>query len=323
LIVWGVPVGEVLREKVETQLNQNLTGYTAELSELRLDVIGFGLRLIGITLTQKAHPKPPMARIDQLSVTVDWRALLHRRLVADLELDTPRLHIDKRQFQAEAADSKDIEDKGWQRAVEAIYPLKINRFVVRNGSVTYIDTDPEKPVNLEGIRILAENIRNVRSPADVYPSTVRLDAYVFETGSLSVAGNANFLAEPQAAFDVDVDVSNVPLVKIDPVSDNVNVHIRKGVLGAEGHVEYAPKKTNVYLKRVRIDGPAIEYVTTPQTIAAEKQRMEKVEKAASEASNEVDTRLFLDRLEIRDGELGYTTEADKYRMFVSNADITV
>jgi hypothetical protein len=264
-----------------------------------------------------------MARIDQLAVTVDWRALIHRRLVADLEIDTPRLHIDRRQFAAEAADGKDIEDKGWQRAVEAIYPLKINRFGVRNGSLTYIDTDPDKPVELEGIRILAENIRNVRSPADVYPSTVRLNAWVFESGKLSVAGNANFLAEPQAAFDVDVNVANVPLAKINPVSDNVNVHIRKGVLAADGHVEYAPKKTNVYLKRLRIDGPAIEYVTTPQTAAAERQRVEQVEKAAAEASNEAHTRMFLDLFEIRDGELGYTTETDRYRVFVSNLDMTV
>jgi hypothetical protein len=235
----------------------------------------------------------------------------------------PRLHIDRRQFEAEAADSKDLGDKGWQEAVEAIYPLKINRFGVINGSITYIDSDPQKPVKLDGVRIEAENIRNVRSPDDVYPSTLRLDASLFETGTVTIDGKANFLAEPQAAFDVDVALANLPLVSLDPVSDNVNIEIRKGVLGADGHVEYAPKKKNIYLQHVRVDGLSVDYVTTERTRAAEERRMEAVEKAAADVSNEADTRVFVDNLQIRDGELGYKTEQLGYRVFLSNADITV
>jgi hypothetical protein len=321
--VWGIPVGEMLRGRVETTLNENLAGYSVDLAELRLDVLGFGLRLIGVTVAQRTHPKPPMARIEEFGITVDWRALFRARLVADLELDSPQIHIDRRQFEAEVADNKNLGDKGWQEAVEAIYPLKINRFGVINGSITYIDSDPEKPVKLDAVAIAAENIRNVRSPDDVYPSTLRLDASLFETGTLTIDGKANFLAEPQAAFDVDLALANVPLVSLDPVSDNVNIEIRKGLMAVEGHVEYAPKKKNVYLQRVRIDGIAVDYVTTERTRAAEEQRMEAVEEAAKDVSNEPDTRIFVDRLEIRDGELGYTTEQLGYRVFVGDADITL
>jgi hypothetical protein len=323
LAVVAIPGGALLRQRVENTLNRNLEGYAAQLPDLRIDVFGLGLRLIDLSIKQEKHPDPPVAQIGELAVTVHWGALLRGNLVADLEIASPRLHIDRRQLQAEAKDEKDLAERGWQEAVEDIHPLEINRLEITDASITYIDGEKERPVQLDDLTIVAENIRNKRSPDDTYPSDVYVKATVFESGKLTVDGEANFLAQPTPAFDVDIELNDVPLDAVDPVSDNVNVRVRSGILAAEGHVEYAPKKQDIYLRRLRIDGTAVEYVSSEATQPAQQERVEKVKEAAKDISNEPASRVFVDLVEIRSSELGYTAETQGYRVFLSDADVTL
>jgi hypothetical protein len=92
----------------------------------------------------------------------------------------------------EAADPVAVEDKGWQEALEAIYPLKINEFRVTDGTLTYVDDDPKRPLHVSRAYFLATNIRNVESPDRTYPSPIHLDAVVFERGRLESTGTPTF-----------------------------------------------------------------------------------------------------------------------------------
>jgi hypothetical protein len=92
----------------------------------------------------------------ELGARVHWKALLRGRLVADCELDNPSVRFDLRQFSQEARDETPIKERGWQDAVKAIYPLRINRFVIRNGNVTYIDKGPFRPLQITELNFLAE-----------------------------------------------------------------------------------------------------------------------------------------------------------------------
>jgi hypothetical protein len=128
---------EPLRKKMEAEINNSLKGYTVRIERLDFHPFGLSLDLEGLTIYQSAHPDPPIAHIPELSASVHWKALLRGRLVADWELDNPSVRFDLRQFNQEASDETPIKERGWQDAVKAIYPLKINRFVIRNGNVTY------------------------------------------------------------------------------------------------------------------------------------------------------------------------------------------
>jgi hypothetical protein len=170
----------------------------------------------------------------------------------------------------ESNDKVPIEDKGWQDALEAIYPLKINEFRLKNGELTYIDDDPKRPLQISRMDFLATNIRNVSVPDNTYPSTINLDAVVFDKGQLHVDGG-ELPPEPFAGTHVNVDLRNVPLEKIKPVALHANVHISGGTLAvAQGEIEYSPKVQDIKMREVRIDGIAVDYVHSPQTKAAEK-----------------------------------------------------
>ena len=87
-----------------------------------------------------------------------------------------------------------MKDKGWQDALQAAYPLKIDRFAIRNGDLTYVDKGPFKPLHITKLNFTTENIRNVKSEKGVYPSPVELEGIVFDKGSAKFKGHADFLA---------------------------------------------------------------------------------------------------------------------------------
>src|SRR5262249_6858067 len=120
--VLGYFIDEPMRQRLEITLNQPMKGYSGKLPGRDFPPIGVSLTLRGLTVSQNAHPEPPVIVIDTLDAGVHWRALLHLRLVADFEFDGMRLHVNRPQLLQESADATPVEDKGWQQALEAIYP---------------------------------------------------------------------------------------------------------------------------------------------------------------------------------------------------------
>jgi uncharacterized protein involved in outer membrane biogenesis len=84
-------VDEPLRRSLERQLNTRLQGYTVRIGALDFHPLGFSIDLEDVSLTQDARPDPPVARVPTLSASVQWRALLRARVVADLLVERPAL----------------------------------------------------------------------------------------------------------------------------------------------------------------------------------------------------------------------------------------
>ena len=117
-----------LRRYVERRVNDSLTGYTVSIGALHLHVVGLAVELENVTLVQNAHPSPPMMYLPSWRTSVEWRALLSLALVADTSFQRPELYIMLEQTEQEAEDKTKLTDRGWQDAVQAVYPLKINTF---------------------------------------------------------------------------------------------------------------------------------------------------------------------------------------------------
>ena len=263
LLVYSVAflIDEPLRRTMERRLNERLKGYTAQVGKLDFHPHGLSLDLKDIVITQDAYPDPPVARVRRLSASVEWRALLSGRLVGDVEIVRPKVNLNLAQARAEAKDPVPVEKRGWQEALEAIYPLKINTFVIRRGELVYTDEEgPFAPLTLRELELEASNIRNVRSKERTYPSEVHLTASVFEKGKLQVNGHADFLAVPHAAILADARMEGIELDYFRPLTRHYDVVVKGGVLSADGRVEYAPTVKTVELRDARIDGVAVEYV---------------------------------------------------------------
>src|SRR5262245_13270210 len=188
----GLVPNEPLRRSIEAKMNASLKGYEARVGQARLLPLGLSLTLKNLVIRQTAHPEPAILVIPTLHASVHWKEILFLRVVADFRIDHPKAYVNLEQLRAEAEDPTPVKEKGWQQAVEAIYPLKINLLRINDGELTYIDDDPQRPLKITKLDAHASNIRNIHSKDRAYPSPIEASAVVFETGKADLRGNADF-----------------------------------------------------------------------------------------------------------------------------------
>src|SRR5215813_11106815 len=202
---------DVIRARTQAAMNQKLTGYQVALDHAHLQLVGGILTLEGLRVIQQAHPHPPIADIAMVRFHIQVKELFSRRVVADVRLHRPRVHIDKTQFVTEKNSKVPLRQKGWQDALEAAYPFKINRIAIDHGDIVYIQDALSPPLHLAGLNFTADNIRNIHAPDNAYPSRFHATLEIFDTGHATVDGHANFLEEPFPGARAHFRITNVPL----------------------------------------------------------------------------------------------------------------
>jgi hypothetical protein len=318
-------IDEPLRRTIEGQMNARMKGYTARIGGLDFHPIGFGIDLRDVVLRQDAHPDPPVLAVRRLSASVQWSALAHRRVVADVELVEPWVYVDRTHLARELEDPTPVKEHGWQEALQAVYPLKINEFVIRNGSLTFVDTGPARPLVVRNIEAVLNDIRNVRSAPDVYPSPVRLEAVVFDDGRLRIDGGADFLRVPYAGVKGHIALQRVALDFFRPIVARYGVTLAAGTFGGHGNVEYAPEVKIVDLEEVRVDGLKADYAYRQRTVQPVKEAARTTAAAAAEVANKPGVLLKARRIGASGATVGFVNEEAQpgYRVFLAAADLLV
>jgi uncharacterized protein DUF748 len=317
-------VDEPLRRYTEAKMNASLEGYTARVGRMHFNPINFSMDVRDIVIAQNEHPDPPVASIERIYASVHWRALLAGRVVGDALIDHPAVVLNLTQARAEIADPTPVKDKGWQHALQSIYPLKINELRITRGDVTYQDQSPFKPVQIHDLEVAASNIRNVHSERGVYPSPMSLRARVFDSGSVAATGWADFLAEPYAAFMADITLDGIALDYLKPITNRYNLTVDKGTLSASGEVEIAPQFKSVKLWAATVDGIHVDYIHTPAQAGAGKRATRETIQAADRAQDP-GLEFRVDRLDIVKSNVGFVnkTTPQSYRVFISDAAATL
>jgi hypothetical protein len=316
---------EPVRRYMEAEVNRRLTGYTVQIAALHVHPWTASVELRDATITQDANPDPPVAQVGRLVTRIDWRALLHRRVVADISFERPTVYLNLRQVRTEASENTALKDRGWQQALEALaFDLKINRLRVVDGDITYVDQGPFKPLHVSRINLGAENIRNIASKEQTYPSPIHLEAVAFDVGTVWLDGHADFLAKPHVGVQAALRLDQVALDYFKPITNRYNLAVRNGSLSLAGMVEYAPKVTRLILERVLVEGVALDYLHLPHTAEAEKVRAQQTAQAAKEATR-TSTELRIERLEVAKSTFGFINQAANpaYRLRLTDTTLTV
>lgn len=316
-------IDEPLRRRMEARLNSTLQGYTVRIGRLDFHPIGLSLDLEEATIFQNDNPEPPVAHIPKLSASVHWRAILFGRVVADFEIDSPKLYINRKQAKKEIEDETPVEERGWQQAMQAIYPLKVDYFAIHSGELIYVDEGPFRPLELTDLNFRAENLRNVRSEEGVYPSPVQIDAVVFGKGKLLIQGNADFLAEPHVSFKTDLSLEDIALDYFKPLIEQHNVAVHQGTLSATGNMEYAANTRYINVGEIRVRNANAEYINRTAD-SAPKTAAKKVDKAAKEYSDAPTLQVNVDKVYVN-GRLGFlnTARNPQYRIYWDPCEVQI
>ena len=315
---------ERVRSTIETQMNERLEGYSVSLSAVDLHLLGLAVSLKNLTITQDAHPDPPVAHIPVLNAAVQWSQILRGRLVADFLFERPVVHINLQQLRQEVEDEIPVEERGWQEALEAAYFLDFNLIRVIDGELTYIDDDPDRPLHAAGIRFRAENIRGSPGPEERYPSPFRFEAVIFSAGHGTLEGYADFLAKPVPGFRGRVELREVPLDHFRPVLARAGAIVTQGVMDASGEMEFASDVNRLDIEELTVRDVLLDYIRT--TTAGQEEEnggsgAEAVETVV-EGPDPAALQLRIGRLNLR-GDFGLVNKEEdpSYRVFLSETDL--
>ena len=315
---------EPLRRELEAKMNQQMKGYSVRLGHAHGGPLRLSLTLRDVVVRQLAHPEPPLATIPRLHLSVQWHTLLARHLVGNALFEHPRLHLDIDQLHEEKMKQLKLGERGWQAALQSIYPLKFDTMQVSDGSLVYVDGDLARPFEITHWDLIATNIRNLNFPDRTYPSPFHTEGRVLGTGYAVVDGNANFLADPIPAWHAKFRLAKVPLGDLQQFGATSPYQFRSGLLSSHGDLEYGPRFKQVDIEELLLEGVRLDYVHAASSAAIEHLRHEQVVEAAKEAeTSDVDMRL--DRLLLTDGQVGFVNRTTKpsYRLFVDRANLEV
>ncbi|MEA2603158.1 MAG: hypothetical protein QOF89_4150 [Acidobacteriota bacterium] len=313
---------EYLRRTLEAKMNQHLKGYTVTVGHAHLSPFNLSVTLQRLAIRQQANPEPPVADVPRLTTSVEWRELLSFHLVADAVFDQPRVHVNLPQLSTENRDPTSLKDRGWQQALESIYPLKFNLIEVRDGDLVYLDTDPDHPLHVSHWNFTASNIRNIRSQG-TYPSPIHSDGVIFDTGRGVLDGHADFLAEPFPGVHALYRVSSVPLERLGALSAKENLSLKGGILSSHGELEYGPRHKEVHIADVTVRSLNLDYIHTAATAPVEKARGRQVAAVAKDQTPPVP--MLIDRLQLTGSRLGVVSRASDhpFKAWVDSADLVV
>jgi hypothetical protein len=316
-------IDEPLRRLTEREMNARMKGYTARIGHLNFHPIGFAVDLQDVVIVQSAHPDPPVLRVPRLTASVQWSAIIHARVVADFTLYSPEVYVDRTHLARELEDPTPIREHGWQEALQAIYPLKMNEFRVRNGTVTYVDADQARPVTLRELEVVINDVRNVRSDPNVYPSPVRIEAAVFDTGRLRIEGLADFLRVPHLGVKGHIALEQVALDALRPVVARYGFTLAAGTFTGAGNVEYAPEVKIVDLDEVRVDGLEADYAYRKRTAQPVKAAAKATAETAKEVANKPGILLKARRISASGATVGFVNEeaTPRYRVFLADTNL--
>ena len=314
---------DMVRVRTQAAMNQKLKGYHVGLAHAHLQLVGGILTLNGLRVIQNAHPHPPVTDIRMMRFHIQVKELFSRRVVADVLLSRPKVHIDRTQFVAEKKNKTPLRQKGWQEALEAAYPFEINRFTIEDGDLVYIQDRVNPPLHLAHLNFTTDNIRNIHAPENVYPSRFHANVVVFGTGRASIDGHANYLEKPFPGVRAQYTIANVPLSAFDPEIRQINIAVSGGRLSSSGILEYSPKITRVDIDKATIDGVGIGYVHSSATRNAEAKRVKEAGKQVEKQNNRPAVDISVRDFDITRSNFWYSdrTTAPSYRLFITDTNI--
>ncbi len=313
-----------MQQWAERAINANLKGYTVHIGRVRPHLWRIAFDLDDLVLKQDTHPDPPVANVGALRFSLQLRELLRLKVAGDLTILRPALHIDLTQIQAEVNSHVSLKERGWQSAVEAIFPFKLDRVKVQDGSVLYLsDETASKPIQITKVFMEARNIRNIAVSKSTYPSPVTMEGILFDSGKVWFKGAANFLREPYASALGDVRLEQVPLDRLSPLAEDYQLKTTGGFLSLAGSVEVTPEAQLAHLTEVNFEHLRVDYVTSQATKAVEKKHARQAIELARRVRNAPKLWLEVDSLKLKNSQIGFENKGTTppYRVFISQLSL--
>jgi hypothetical protein len=246
IIIIRLLLPSIVKSYVNRKFNA-LPGYTGHVDDIDIHLIRGAYAIDCLVLRKKTDPpKYPFLQIRRTDLSLEWKAIFKGRLVGEVEMTDPAIHI-----LAESADiSKEPSKEHWTKTLKALMPITINRLRVTNASIAYLDFAARPDINLHirQMQLTALNLANVEKAGSSLPSTVTLSGTSIGGGRLKADMKMNVLKETPD-FKLNGQLTTVKLTSLNNfIEAKGKIDVEKGTLDMYSELEAKNGRFEGYVK---------------------------------------------------------------------------
>ncbi len=191
----------------------DLHGYKGQIDDVDIALIRGAYVIQGLQLDKVGGKVPvPFVKCEAIDLSIEWRALLHLKVKAKVKLEKLVLNFVAGPTKETSQSGKEAD---WTKALDKLLPIDVNRFEVKEGTITYKDfhTSPKANLYLDKVELVATNLSNIVDKQKALPSSLYVSANSIGKGTLLITGRLNVLKKiPDADLNVkftDVDLTSL------------------------------------------------------------------------------------------------------------------
>jgi hypothetical protein len=192
-----------------------LEAYDGHVDDIDLALWRGAYRIDGIRIVKTgAKHHTAFFSADRLDLSVEWRSLLHGRLVAEATFFRPNLNLIAAKDKQQAQLGTEVD---WRQRFEELFPFRFNTVRAHDATVTFRAPGirSEDALKAHGVEFSATNLTNVVEVGKETFAQYRVDGRVFKDGTLNIDGSVDPTA-PEPTFDVNLTLKNTHLPDVNP-----------------------------------------------------------------------------------------------------------
>ena len=210
LVALRIALEPIVEKYVNHVLAKN-ESYTGSIDDVDIHLFR-GAYVIQGTVIEKRDGTSTMPFLDipEIDLSVEWKALLHGSIVAEIEMREPKVN-----FVGGSGESNQAGGGAdWRQTVKELVPLKINRFAIVNGQVHYVDptAKPTVDVEVDELYVEATNLTNSEDLSGTLVANVKARGKPLGLGQFDLEASLDPYAD-LPTFDLNASMKGVPLVK--------------------------------------------------------------------------------------------------------------
>ena len=177
MLPWAV------RDYVNRTLDRNPL-YAGRIGKVQIHLLRGAYSIHDIAISKTTGNVPvPLFSGKRVDFAMQWKALMHGRIVGQVLLDQPVINF----VDAPAgADSQSGAGGPWLQMISDLFPFKINTATIVDGSVHFRTYQSHKPVDvyLSQVKGSIDNLGNIRDETNPLVSSVQVSAVVMDQAKL-------------------------------------------------------------------------------------------------------------------------------------------
>ncbi|MCD6024586.1 MAG: hypothetical protein K0Q91_1502 [Fibrobacteria bacterium] len=189
-----------------------MPGYKGHIEDVDISLWRGAYTIEGVRL-QKVEGNVPVPFFSARSAdfSVEWKALLRGKVVSEITLDHPRLNFVSGPTKAQSQN----DAEGWQKVVEDLFPLTINRFEILQGEIHFRDfhRTPKVDIHLDHLNAVATGLTNSQEQSSPLPATFKLTGRAMEHAPLRIDMKVAPLAT-DPTFDLNAELTDLELATL-------------------------------------------------------------------------------------------------------------